>query len=526
MNDRTGEVPWQRLAKVRLVVPPLVLGPPLLPTVAIFLLAGARPGNGAFLAMLITAASWLVVLGVISGLDWLDWRATRHRVTDTHFELRSGIAFRRHRSILRERVRSVDVTAGPFYRIFGLTVVRVGTGENVSAHEDSELKLEGVTKEHADELRQVLLRRTTLRPGEDARASEAAEELAGVEIARMRRSWLRFAPLTLSVVLVIAGGLLGVAADVFGGSGPVLAAFLRDAVDVVGAVWLLVAVALLAALLIGFLGSFVLFVEAWSNFRLLREPGGTLRVRRGLLTTRSVSLEESRLRGAEVAEPLLVRWAGGARVNAVATGLSAKRETNIAAARKALLPPAPRVEAYRVAAVVVGESILATARLTGHPGAALRRRLGWALAPVGLLVAALVVLGYVFAWMPGWAWLAALILVPVAAGFAVDAFRALGHALSPRYLVTRYGTGIRRTVAVRRDGIIGWNVTQSWFQRRAGVAGVAATTAAGRGAYKVRDAETSEVLAFAERAVPGLLEPFLEDDSKSGRYTAAEQSVR
>ncbi|MGH3320476.1 MAG: PH domain-containing protein [Streptosporangiaceae bacterium] len=50
-------------------------------------------------------------------------------------------------------------------------------------------------------------------------------------------------------------------------------------------------------------------------------------------------------------------------------------------------------------------------------------------------------------------------------------------------------------MALRRDGIIGWRVTQSPFQRRAGIATIAATTAAGSGAYKIRDAGTSEVLA-------------------------------
>ena len=49
--------------------------------------------------------------------------------------------------------------------------------------------------------------------------------------------------------------------------------------------------------------------------------GGTLHIVRGLLTRRSITLEERRLRGAEVSEPLLIRAVGGARTLAVATGL-------------------------------------------------------------------------------------------------------------------------------------------------------------------------------------------------------------
>lgn len=100
--------------------------------------------------------------------------------------------------------------------------------------------------------------------------------------------------------------------------------------------------------------------------------------------------------------------------------------------------------------------------------------------------------------------------VPVAVALALDAYRSLGHTLSGGYLVTRSGTLRRSTAALQRAGVIGWTVRQSWFQRRAGLVTVTATTAAGAGAYSVRDADASEGLLFAAEAVPGLLEPFLE----------------
>lgn len=56
---------------------------------------------------------------------------------------------------------------------------------------------------------------------------------------------------------------------------------------------------------------------------------------------------------------------------------------------------------------------------------------------------------------------------------------------------------------------MGWTVRQSWFQRRAGLVTVVATTAAGTGAYAVRDAAEADGLALADAAVPGLLRPFL-----------------
>ena len=74
-----------------------------------------------------------------------------------------------------------------------------------------------------------------------------------------------------------------------------------------------------------------------------------------------------------------------------------------------------------------------------------------------------------------------MVFLPLAVALALDAYRNLGHALSGRYLVTRSGTLRRSTAALERAGVIGWTVKQSYFQRRAGLLTLTATTAAGRG---------------------------------------------
>jgi putative membrane protein len=70
---------------------------------------------------------------------------------------------------------------------------------------------------------------------------------------------------------------------------------------------------------------------------------------------------------------------------------------------------------------------------------------------------------------------------------------------------------VRRTVALQRTGIIGWNVRRTLFQRRLGLTTVVATTAAGRGSYPMVDVDTGAGLRFADEAVPDLLAPFLTD---------------
>src|SRR5699024_2903379 len=161
--------------------------------------------------------------------------------------------------------------------------------------------------------------------------------------------------------------------------------------------------------------SVAVFVERWWQYRLVREPNGTLRIRRGLLTTRSVSLEEERLRGVEVLEGLGHRLLGGARLDAVATGL-VEQGSDQRTEHKTLLPPAPRWTVDQVAAVVLREQVPPTesVRLREHPVSARGRRMRWALMAVAAPVVFLLVLGVsvsvVLLYAAG---LVSLILVPI-----------------------------------------------------------------------------------------------------------------
>lgn len=137
--------------------------------------------------------------------------------------------------------------------------------------------------------------------------------------------------------------------------------------------------------------------------------------------------------------------------------------------------------------------------------------LRWNIAGVLAPVVVLAVLGVLLT--PVLLWIAlgcAVVGAPLAVAGALDAYRSLGHTLSGKYLVTRSGSLRRSTAALQREGVIGWTVRQSCFQRRAGLLSVTATTAAGAGAYTAYDTDASEGLVFAAEAVPGLLEPFLD----------------
>ncbi len=481
-------VDWHRLDVRMLIVRPLneLLG--LVPLFIGLLVLG----RGETWRILVSAG--VIAAIVLFGL--LRWITTRYRITTEQVEMHTGLLVRKRLAVPRDRIRTVDLTAKLGHRLFGLSAIRVGTGQRDQPGEDG-LTLDAVSSAEAERLRVLLL---TTAKAEASAESAPSDARPSVELSTWDNRWLRYAPLTLSG-LVAAGALFGFVVNFARELDIEVFEPMGDAARwVVGQpLGLTVAVFAGVVLLVSTLGSVLVYVVQFWGYRLTREPDDTVRVRRGLLTTRSVSVAEQRLRGVELVEPLLLRAGRGAHAKTVTTGLGRKGESNL------LLPPAPVAEAHRVSAEVLRQEESPTRTpLRRHPVAALRRRMVRAVVP-------LLVLAAVLAWFaPSWTWQVVLALVPFSAALGWDRYRSLGHALTDRHLLARAGSAVRETVALQRTGIIGWRISRSFFQRRAGLVTITATTAAGDGAYHVIDVAEGDGLALADEAVPGLLRPFLE----------------
>ncbi|MFD5246556.1 PH domain-containing protein [Amycolatopsis sp. NPDC058340] len=490
---------WHRLDRRMLLIRPVLDVVKSLPVLIGTVLLGR--GNGwEWFGLGVTALT--VMVGVSHVLT------SRYRIADGQVEWTTGLLLRKHRAIPLDRIRTVDVTSEPKHRLFSLSAVRIGTGRHsaVQGAGDDQLVLDAVSQAEAHRLRTVLLHRKeiteTTRPPEQV-------------VAEVDRKWVRYAPFTLSGLAVVGAVFAAVwhfahQLDI----APENVGPLRDLLDGLAdtALWLVVVVAAAGLLVVVSLLSVGGYVLSFWNFKLTRESEGTLHVRRGLITTRSVSIEEERLRGVEVKEPLPLRIAGGARLTAIAGGLREGKGGDKGGGL--LLPPAPVGRVHEVAAEVLRENFdPATVPLNRHPRRALTRRLTRAIGGVLLLAAALFGLAWID-FLPSWMWQVALGLVPFAALVGWDRYRNLGHAIVGRYLVSRSGSLARATVAIRREGVTGIVVSRSFFQRRAGLITVTAPIAAGRGGYQVVDVGKSAGLAMAERAAPGLLTPFLRRDAQ------------
>ena len=478
---------WQRLDPRMLFVYPVKELVRFLPVLlGVFVAGTASGGRGAW---------WqLLGVGVPVALGVLRYVTTSYRIAQGRVELRRGLLNRHVLSTPVDRVRTVDITAPPVHRLLGLTSVRIGTG-TASSDEDDRLDLDGLPAERARRLRAELL---TAGPGTAEQATEAVLDLDP--------AWVRYAPLTSSG-LVLAAGVLGLASQVADTLGGLRIDTRRLSGDTGGwSLWVAVPLGLIALLAVVALLSIGGYVVTNWGFRLTHTGpgrGGAWHLRRGLLTTRETTIDDERLRGVVVGEPIGLRLAGAARASAIVTGLD-RGQTGSAV----LVPPAPRAVVVRVGGDVLRTHAPLTAGLTGHGSRARTRRYSRALGPAAVLVAAAALLS-LLAGLPVWVPVLAALTLPVAAALAADRAAALGHALVDGHFVVRSGSLDRRREALELDGVIGWNLRSTWFQRRAGLTSLTATTAGGRQAVTALDVPEAEAVGVAAAATPDLLAPFV-----------------
>lgn len=464
---------------------------------------------------------WVLVGGSCVGLlaaggGLVRWMTTRYRVTPERVEMRSGLLRRKHRSVARDRIRTVDSTAKLLPRILGLRVVHVGSGDA-----DSSFDLNALDHRQAARLHRELLPGAAVQPGVggDAEPGEAPRTV----IARWDARWVPLNSINVWAVLTAAGPPFALYWFLrpFGIDLLEVGRGLLDwrSLGVAGSI----ALCVLIAYPLGIAGNAASFVLQNANFRLVRTgtaPETALVTSRGLFSTQTLQRDGRRLRGIQFSEPLFWRWLGLTETKVLTTGLRPVGE----AGTGAVLPRVRRPEARDVAARILadGHRPLETVLLR-HPRGALVRRIGWALwvPALGSATLALFVLSGA---LPGWTWPLPLALIPVTVPLAVVAYRSLGHALAGPYLVVRGGATQRHTVALQRRAVIGWTLRQSMFQRWGGRMTVGVATAAGARHYEAPDAGVDQAIAFIRGATPELAAEISGPaDPPSSTHRAAEQ---
>ena len=511
-----GQAPdadWQRLAGWTAIVSPLsTLRQAIIPAaIGAF---GAGQAN-AFIGLMIAVG--IAVVATLAGL--VPWLTTSYRVTPTHLEVRKGLFNRTTLTARLDRVRSVDLSSTLIHRALGVTKVNVGTGVD-----EGQITLDSLTKEAAARLRRELLHAapsapaapSEVQPGETP-VEQTPAPAAGQVIAKLDWSWIKYAPLNLKNLAIALGGLaafFGAFSDVIPwertigirvDDGEING---RPIDSVLHMLLIAIPIVLIVAVVVWAVGSCVGYAVRWWGLQVVREQGRegtTLRRSFGLTSTRATTVEEAKVRGATSTIGPLIGLAGGADLNLLTTGLDDNSP--------AVLPTAPERVVSAVGTDILGEDAF-SAVLTGH-GPRPRRRY-WFRAVVATVVWTLIalvptVLIGIFGdtwiwWLPIGVMAVALVLGLIGAELR---HRHLGHTLTDRYLVVRSGSYTTARTALQTDGIIGWRVRQTFFDRRIGLAQVTAMTAAGQEHVAVPDVPLETAVALAAAATPRTVSGFL-----------------
>ncbi|MDX6372558.1 MAG: putative rane protein [Nocardioidaceae bacterium] len=483
-SEMRRDAEWQRLDPRMLLVHPIREVLRFLPVIVVVVLGSTAAGG----------EQWqLLGVGIPVALGLMRYLTTSFRISGGRIELKRGLLNRHVLSTPLDRVRTVDLTSSPIHRLLGLTKVRIGTGTASTSDEDR-IDLDGLPLDRARALRVELLQSSAA--DDDLATAEAPDS----DVVTFDPAWLWFAPLTGSGV-VIGAAALGAASQLLQSVG-FWERFDPQNVDVPGvSLAVLVPLLVLAALVVVSLLSIGGYAVTNWGFRLTRNRGAaTWHLTRGLFTTRETTVDDDRVAGVNLSEPLGLRLASGARLSAIVTGLSRSQQGS-----STLVPPAPRRVVERVAGEVLDTKRPVVASLAGHGPRAARRRWTRALLPALAVAAACVVTVLIGA--PSWL-LVGLLAVPVAGLLAWDRTRSLGHALVDGYLVARSGSVVRRRRILEVDHVIGWNLRATWFQRRVGLTTLVATMAGGNQAVHVLDVPEDEAVRVAHEALPELVAQF------------------
>lgn len=379
------------------------------------------------------------------GRTCMHFLTLRYRVTPEGLEIRNGWLNRQARVLPPDRIQNVELVRNPFHRLSGLVEVRIET----AAGEEVEGELSALSVAAGEHLVRTLKERQ----GEKAdplleKPSTPLSQLSTWDLFKFAATSTRFGALLL---------FAGVGFEALSGIDSEWVDMMGDRLSGSG-VWFLALTAITGSWLFG-LG--VTMVRHY-GFTLERS-GNRIIAQEGLLTTRRVELQQSRIQLLVHHEPLLRRLAG---FGSVWIDTAAMRRGSVASARaEAFIPVVEHPDVHKLVAATLTEMTLndAVSQLAPpHPKALTRARLG------SLWKALVVTLFMVWAF-GAWGWIALLLILPLEWLTTALDHAHQGWLITESHIVTRSGYLSRRTHIIPRYRLQSTEVVQGPFLRRWGL---------------------------------------------------------
>lgn len=367
--------------------------------------------RGRQLVLLIAAA--VLVLVVIGAWATVSWRMTRYRVVGGVLEHEVGILFRQQRRAPLDRLQAVDVVQPLLGRVFGLCELRI----EVAGGSGSDVRLQYLRDSDADRLRNTLLAKAAGISYVGEEAPVAPEHpLVALPPGRLVLSLLLGWDWVVSVLVII---------------GAIAAAFAAPS-----------AILTTVPVVLGVGSAMWTRFSRGFNFSAAISPDG-LRLRHGLLETRTQTLPPGRVQAVELRQSLWWRRPGWWKLRVNVAGYASEGQGNAEASSTVLMPAATREEAYLLLAQIVSD--------LGHPD------------PIALLDAGCTGVTASGSFQP--APRRARWLDPIG-------WRRRGFAVTDTALLVRSGRITRRLIVVPHERTQSLGLQQGWLQRRFSVATV------------------------------------------------------
>ncbi|OIJ15794.1 hypothetical protein BKP35_02035 [Anaerobacillus arseniciselenatis] len=259
------------------------------------------------------AASWdfpFTAYFVIGGFlflflyGYLKWLTFTYNISDEELKIKQGIFIKKQRFIRKERIYSIDITAGVLQRLFQLVAVKI---ETAGGGNEPEVLLKAVTKKEALMIREQLLKDKVKVETETVDSDDVAIDNAVQDEQRETKWELSNKELLLTAITSSGVGLAFMA---------VLALFTQlegwipdeFIVDTFGYLFhsslVLIIVLILIIFLVSWIISIVGTVLKYGQFTIVKK-GDELEITRGILERRQLTLSLERITAIRVVESVL-----------------------------------------------------------------------------------------------------------------------------------------------------------------------------------------------------------------------------
>jgi len=461
--------------------------------------------------LLLLAGSAVLILTVVTVLQVLSWAFYTYRYEAGYLHIKSGVVFKKERSIKRERVQTVNIRRGIVQRLFGLASLQVETAGGGS---ESELSLTAVTLEEAYSIKRSLEGMAEDYASAPGDTSAEAGETAGKEAAERKETAHRAGLKGLidtaikpgpgmeeaqgdetGAVYRITTGELFLAGATSGGFFVLFSViglvfsqalpFIPDAFwdylleQVTSTATGTVVLVVMVLLFISWFISSLAFMVQYANFTLQRRHDRLL-VTWGLIEQKQLALNLNRLQALGVHEGILRQPFGRCALVAEVAGGGSSDQNYITL----LFPLLRTAELNQFFSRVLPEYRMPET-FTPLPARAMRRYIFRAVAPTLLVIVPL-------QWVP-YGWLSFFLLIP-AVLWGYSRYRAGGTALDERQMTLRFRFVNRFQVIKLRKHIQAFQVSVNPFQRWWGLRSVRAwvlSSPSGK-AFQVTDVEEKE----------------------------------